>query len=230
MEVASPLPFNHVQAGNKRRFACSPIVDAPAMGMEASSDDYAMDDSSGYGHSFKRRRFGSSENMEMNQSSSSILPSATSFVSMPFGNGHITNSMRASVSSSKRQRSEDCNVTKSISERHVLQQTIDMQTVDIQRLTSEKLTVLGSYNELKGNHEKIMNENKILKRAVTIQQERQNQAASELDAAQKYKGDAEEKMRKLEQIVLSLRYHLQAQQPCNGNDFMGLNQRPPDVF
>lgn len=229
MEVASPLPFNHVQTGNKRRFECSSIVDASAMGIEAQSDDYAMDDNSGYSHSFKRRRFGSSEHIETNQSSNML--STTSFVSKPFGNGNVLNSMRNSVLSSKRQRSEE-NHAKSCSEKQFMQQTIERQTADIQRLTSEKSSVLNSYNELKINHEKIVNENKILKRAVTIQQERQNQAASELDAARKYKGDAEEKMRKLEQIVLSLRYHLQAQQSCSGNDFLGLNQHqpPPDVF
>jgi len=239
MEVASPLPFSHSQAGNKRRFACSPIVDATAMaGIDASSsDDYAMDDSSGYGHSFKRRRFGSSENMDMNQPSqlSSILPSTTaSFVTIPFGTaGHVSNrtAVSLSTSASKRYRSEDSTTTNSSSnEKLLLQQTVARQTADIERLTSEKSNVLSSYVELKTTHDRTVSENKILKRAVTIQQERQNQAATELDVARKYKGDAEDKMRKLEQIILSLRYHLQAQQPCNGNDFMGLSQRPPDVY
>jgi len=201
------------------------------MGMEASlTEDYAMDDSSGYGHSFKRRRFGSSETMDVNQSSS-IVPSTNSFMSMPFGTALASNRATVTGSSWKRQRSDD-STTKthpSSAEKHV-QQTIDRQTTDIQRLTSENSAVLHSLNELKVTHEKTVSENKILKRAVTIQQERQNQAATELNAAHKYKGDAEEKMRKLEQIILSLRYHLQAQQPCTGNDFMGLNQRPPDVF
>jgi len=229
MEVASPLPFSHAQAGNKRRFACSPIMDAPgAMGMDASNDDYAMDDS-GYAHSFKRRRFGAaSENVDMNQSSS-IVPSATSFISMPFGNGLASN--RATGSSSwKRHRSDDSTTKPNPPAENHAQQTIDRQTVDIERLNSEKSAVVHSLNELKVTYEKTVSENKILKRAVTIQQERQNQAATELNAAHKYKGDAEDKMRKLEQIILSLRYHLQTQQPCTGNDFMGLNERPPDVF
>jgi len=191
--------------------------------MDVSSDDYAMDDPSGY-HGFKRRRFGSSENMDMNQSSA-IVPLNTSFVC----GGNV--SSRASVSLLKRHRTEDSNTTNFSSEKHELQRTIDKQNLDIERLTSEKSSVVNSYMELKGTHDKTVSENKILKRAVTIQQERQNHAASELDAARKYKGNAEDKMRKLEQIILSLRYHLQAQQPCNGNDFMGFNnQRPPDVF
>ena len=64
------------------------------MGIEAQSDDYAMDDNSGYSHSFKRRRFGSSEHIETNQSSNML--STTSFVSKPFGNGNVLNSMRNS--------------------------------------------------------------------------------------------------------------------------------------
>jgi len=217
MEVASPLPF---ATGNKRRFACSPNVDAAVMGMDVSSDDYAMEDSSGY-HSFKRRRFGSSD-MDINQSSS-LVPSTLSLVC----GGNV--STRASVSSLKRHRVEDSNTTKFASENHELQRTVDKQTLNIERLNFEKSAVVNSYNELKATHEKTVSENKILKRAVTIQQERQNHAAGELDAARKYKGIAEDKMRKLEQLILTLRYHLQAQQPCN--DFMGLNnQRPPDVF
>lgn len=65
MEVASPLTFGHVQAGTKRRFACSPILDA-SMGVESSAvDDYTMEETSNYGHATKkRRRFGSSEGFE----------------------------------------------------------------------------------------------------------------------------------------------------------------------
>lgn len=76
-----------------------------------------------------------------------------------------------------------------------------------------------------------MNENKILKRAVTIQQDRQNQASSAIDAANRYKHETDDKIKKLEQIILSLRYHLQAQPQSNlGNDFMGFPPRPPDVY
>ena len=85
-------------------------------------------------------------------------------------------------------------------------------------------------NNLKSEHDKVLSENKILKRAVTIQQERQNQAASEIDAARQFKFDAEDRIKKLEQIILSLRYHLQAQQSHPGNDFMGFPPRPPDVY
>ena len=85
-------------------------------------------------------------------------------------------------------------------------------------------------NNLKSEHDKVLSENKILKKAVTIQQERQNQAASEIEAARQFKFDAEARIKKLEQIILSLRYHLQAQQSNPGNDFMGFPPRPPDVY
>lgn len=77
----------------------------------------------------------------------------------------------------------------------------------------------------------MVNENRILKRAVTIQQERQNQAASELEAARQYKVVAEDRVKKMEQLILALRYHLQAQTNNTAtNDFMGMPPRPPDVF
>ena len=85
-------------------------------------------------------------------------------------------------------------------------------------------------NKLTETQEKILHENKILKKAVTLQQHRQNTANNELEAARNYKMEAENKIKTLEQVINSLRYHLQAQQPHVGNDFMGLNQRPPDVF
>jgi len=75
-----------------------------------------------------------------------------------------------------------------------------------------------------------LNQNSILKKAVTIQQERQTQAASEIAEARQYKCEAEDTIKKLEQIILSLRYHLQAQPTNPGNDFMGFSRRPPDVY
>ena len=58
MEVASPLTFGHVpvQAGKKRRFDCSPLLDA-TMGVETNGvDDYKMDECSPFGHTTKKRR------------------------------------------------------------------------------------------------------------------------------------------------------------------------------
>jgi hypothetical protein len=99
----------------------------------------------------------------------------------------------------------------------------------IESLKSEKAGVENSLTTLRTEHDKVLTENKTLKRAVIIQQERQNQALSEINAGRQYKAEAEDRIKKLEQLVLSLRYHLQAQ-PTQypGNDFMGY--RPPDVY
>jgi hypothetical protein len=54
MEVASPLTFGRVEAGSKRRFACSPIIDATMTVESGAGDDHIMDET--YGHVVKRRR------------------------------------------------------------------------------------------------------------------------------------------------------------------------------
>ena len=133
-----------------------------AMGMDTSSNDYAMDDSSGYGNSFKRRRFGAaSENMDMNRSPS-IVPFVISFISMPFGNDLASN--RASGSSSWKRHQSDYSTIKPNppAEKHV-QQTTDRQTADIERITSEESAVVHLPNELKTTYEKIISENKMMK-------------------------------------------------------------------
>ena len=107
---------------------------------------------------------------------------------------------------------------------------IECQAAEIASLKHDKSNLESSLNDLKSEHEKVVNENRILKRAVTIQQERQNHAASEIEAARQFKFDAEDRMKKMEQIILSLRYHLQTQQSGPSNDFMGFPPRPPDVY
>jgi len=97
-------------------------------------------------------------------------------------------------------------------------------------LKQEKTNLESSLNSLKSEHDRVVNENRILKKAVTIQQERQSHAASEIEAARQFKFDAEDRMKKMEQIILSLRYHLQTQQTGPMNDFMGFPPRPPDVY
>ena len=111
-----------------------------------------------------------------------------------------------------------------------LQRVVETQAAEIESLESDKASAESSINILKAEHEKVLNENKILKRAVAIQQERQNQTASEIEAARQYRIEAESAINKLNQIILSLRYHLQAQPSHPGNDFMGFPPRPPDVF
>ena len=72
---------------------------------------------------------------------------------------------------------------------------------EIETLKADKAHSESSLNRLRGDHEKVVNENRILKRAVTIQQERQNQATNELGAARRFKLDAEERIKKLEAIA-----------------------------
>lgn len=221
MEVASPLTFTHVQAGTKRRFACSPILDA-TMGVESNTDDYAMDDCNPYGHK-KRRRCGPSDSFETNQSTMSST--VTTFASPQTSGSHVLG---------KRQRNDDCShdvaSTSASTNAIFLQRVIEKQNAEVQNLREEKASMESTIRNMTENQEKLQHENKILKKAVTVQQQRQNHALTELEAARQYKEQAENKMRMLEQVISSLRYHLQAQQPHVGNDFIGLNPRPPDVF
>ena len=108
---------------------------------------------------------------------------------------------------------------------------VQRQGTEIQRLKSENDSIQVSATQLSTQHAKVEHENKILKRAVTIQQERGNQMNSELENARQYKIDAEERIRRLEQMNLTLQYQLQANSGPSGNDFMGgFHQRPPDVY
>ena len=107
---------------------------------------------------------------------------------------------------------------------------MDHQSSEIHRLTSEKNQAVAERDALRTEHDRVTSENKILKKAVAIQQERQNQASAEMDAARRYKAEADERIRRLEQMNLALQYRLQAQEPCAGNDFMGFSPRPPDVY
>lgn len=112
-----------------------------------------------------------------------------------------------------------------------LRRHIDHQSSEINRLTSEKDQAVAERDALRTEHDRATSENRILKKAVAIQQERQNQGAAEVDAARRYRAEADERIRRLEQMNLALQYRLQAQEPgCNANDFMGFSPRPPDVY
>ena len=102
---------------------------------------------------------------------------------------------------------------------------IQEQASLIESLKADNSGLEQSLSSLKTGHERITKENQILRRAVSIQQERHVQADREVKAV---KAQADERIRGLEQIILSLRYHLQTQQNNVGNDFM--HQRPPDVY
>lgn len=111
-----------------------------------------------------------------------------------------------------------------------LQKVVEHQAAAIDRLKSEKENVATALSDTKDALEKVNNENKILKRAVAIQQERQNQTAAELTAAYKYRVEAEERMKKLEHLNISLQYRVQSMNAhLSFDDFMGFPPRPPDV-
>ena len=81
--------------------------------------------------------------------------------------------------------------------------------MEIRRLKAEKNSQEETLLKFKPEHEKTLQENRILKQAVAIQQEQQH-ASEEIKAAYKYKTLAEERIRKLEQLNLTLRYCLEA--------------------
>uniref|UniRef100_A0A7S1E6P2 Uncharacterized protein n=1 Tax=Thalassionema nitzschioides TaxID=33649 RepID=A0A7S1E6P2_9STRA len=199
MEVASPLPYQPV--GSKRSFACSPA----ATTMDVSSDDFSQ-------QQFKRRRF---EN-----SSASPFPNQYNFTSPGTSLQHNKNAFIGNAS--KRSRTEI-----SANNSHATSSLIEEQASEIERLKTENSKLISSLNEVKSAHDKAVHENTLLKRMVTKQHERTTQAQSELDAAKKYKQETDESMSKMEQMILQLRYHLQAQE-SHANNFMGY--RPPDVY
>ena len=107
---------------------------------------------------------------------------------------------------------------------------VQNQAAMIESLKKDKKAVEDSFESLKTDHERLSKENHVLRRAVQIQQDRQNQTDAELKNAHKYKVDSEERIKKLEHMIMSLRYHLQAQQAPVGSDFLNNSHRPPDVF
>lgn len=110
-----------------------------------------------------------------------------------------------------------------------LNRVVEEQAAVIESLKKEKAEVISSLESLKSDHERTCKENTVLRKAVAIQQERLHQAENHVKAAQEYRSDAEDRIKKLEQVVLSLRYHLQAQQSPLDNDFLN-HPRPPDVY
>lgn len=188
------------------------------------------DDPSSMQRAFKRRRFQPDTAMDDNNNGGITTDNSHyhPFVNMSlskniFGGTNINN---AAVTSMKRSRTDGESESDTNLDRLVQQQASEIDTLKAAKVNLE-VTLEG----LKNEHEKTINENRILKRAVTIQQERQTQASNELEAARQFKVDAETSIRRLEQMILQLRYHLQTQQSHPGNDFMGFHQHPPpDVY
>lgn len=223
MEVASPLPLSHGRRTAKRSFAFSPsFADAsdPNQAAATQSDCAMESDEYSQQQPSKRRRF-LNEGTSSDQSRA-CLPTWSSSSASQFGSPKA-------ATSTKRTRTDhgwnQAHAKKQIALE--MQRMVDEQAVEIGRLKSERVSIESVCAGLKSQNEKVVGENRILKRAVTIQQERQNQALSEIEAARKYRNEAEERIRRLEQMNLTLQFHLQ--QSCNGNEFMGYSPRPPDI-
>lgn len=225
MEVVSPLTFARAQGG-KRRFG-SPIHGASAMAAKnTATEDFDMDDCSGYGFQATKRRKRLSNDGGGN---SFAFQSKENWSMSPFVQAPSRSPLAAAaaIPSTKRSRTShhDDSSTQKLQE---LQQMVEQQAAEIQRLKSEKDTVEASANQLSSQHAKADHENKILKRAVAIQQDRGNQMTAELEGARQFKAHAEDRIRRLEQMNLTLQYQLQANSAPPSNDFMGF--RPPDVY
>jgi chromosome segregation ATPase len=103
----------------------------------------------------------------------------------------------------------------------------DNRTQEIQSLKAENSKLSDNLTQLQSEHDKVSHENRLLKKLVTHQHERQQHLQNELEKANKYKLETEERMRKMEQMILQLRYHLST--AGSKPDF--INQyRPPDVY
>lgn len=240
MEVVSPLTFARAgQAGAKRRFG-SPIHGTSVTAVAGNStagggaEDFDMDDScSGYGFQSaakRRKRFsndggggGGGGGDAFSFQSKENNWSLSSFVQASTRSPHAAGSGLPSI---KRSRTSHDDTT-SQQKLQELQQMVEQQATEIQRLKSEKDNAEESATQLSAQHAKVEHENKILKRAVAIQQERGNQMNAELEGARQFKAQAEDRIRRLEQMNLTLQYQLQANS-SSGNDFMGF--RPPDVY
>jgi len=229
MEVVSPLTFGRAAQG-KRRFG-SPMhgtsVGAPNNGAAMTEDFDAMDhECSGYGFQAtkRRKRFPVEGTGGADPFS---IQSKENWSHSPFGQASSRSPLAVGLPSVKRSRTS---LPDSASQQKLqeLQQMVEAQATEIQRLKSEKDTVEASATQLSAIHAKADHENKILKRAVAIQQERGNQMNAELEGARQFKLQAEDRIRRLEQMNLTLQYQLQATS-SSGNDYIGFN-RPPDVY
>ena len=87
-----------------------------------------------------------------------------------------------------------------------MRKMIDEQNKLVTKLKTENELKEQSLSQLNTAHEKVVGENRILKKAVSIQQERQNQAAQQVHILHREKEEASDRIRRLEQMNLQLRF------------------------
>lgn len=227
----SPPLSSFGRANQKRTFSAA-----------TSSEDQNMDCSSSFSFQAtkRRKRFNDTSVAAVggeNNNNFTTFQSKENWSLSPFATTTkgTASSSTAALPSSKRTRTSgqrgDASPSPSAQKVQELQQVVNQQSIEIQRLKSEKETIQSTAQQLSTQNAKAEHENKILKRAVTIQQERGNQMNVELENARQFKVNAEECIRRLEQHNRSLQYQLQAN-TVGGSDFMGgsFPPRPPDVY
>jgi len=221
MEVVSPLTFARSTQSGKRRFG-SPIHDA-----SVASEDFDMDDCSRYGFQAtkRRKRYSSGGGGDSFAFQTREKWSHSPFVPAS-GSPHAHDAAGLSTSVKRSRTSHDDASAQKLRD---LQRVVEQQAAEIQRLKCEQESALASASQFSSKHVKVEHENKILKRAVAIQHDRQNQMAGELQGARQFKAEAEDRIRRLEHMNLTLQYQMQAKSP-SGDDFMGIGRRPPDVY
>jgi hypothetical protein len=128
------------------------------------------------------------------------------------------------LSALKRVRRSDTPPKKSAAEDE-LNRVIQEQGSLLELLKKDKTGLEESLASLQNERNRAVKENTILRKAVSYQQEREKNLEN---AAKTIKATADERIKALENMILTLRYHLQAQNTTIGNDFM--SQRPPDVY
>jgi hypothetical protein len=105
-----------------------------------------------------------------------------------------------------------------------LQVILEQRAAEIQRLKSEKESLQALASQLSSHQATVVNENKILMRAIAIQQERQSHMTTELEGAIQFKVEAEDRICMLEQMNATLQYRLEVNM-ASENDYMWLSRR-----
>ena len=105
-----------------------------------------------------------------------------------------------------------------------LERVIQEQARRIESLSAQKTSLETNVRSLQSETERLSKDNGILRKAVTIQEERRVAAEQE---ARQFQEQTAERVQALEQVIRTLRYHLQVAN-VGHNDFM--QPRPPDVF
>lgn len=104
-----------------------------------------------------------------------------------------------------------------------MESVIENQSQENQQLRSQKESIEASFHQLSAKHEKVLNENKNLKKILSIKQERQDQFVAELDELRRYKAQSEH-------ALTMLRHHLSSQHLAETEHFGGFGPGNPHIY